>query len=235
MRRANRRQVLTTQAKRVYQKLNPKAIAIEKKSVKAMVPSARGTKDKSGRGVRAKAGLNRAIQDAALSEHIGIMVREALKAGLGIYPVWPQGSSQTCSSCGYRHLKNRKSQAMFRCLECRYEANADLNAARILRNRAFHYVGTATGRTVYVEQAPTGWRVQPSGCGFSSNTKGVFKPKDGSRRSMSPDERSSMPQGPSSQADLVSISGLDAQRQSDLHMSGMSLSKYASSHHIYQL
>ena len=150
--------------------------------MKNMTRSARGTKSNPGTGVRAKSGLNRALRDAALSERINIMVREAVKTGLGVYPVWPQGSSQTCGSCGFRHRGNRESQAEFRCLHCGYEDNADLNAARILRNRAYYYIGAVTGQTVYVEQAPTGWRTQPSGCGLSPDTKGVFKPKGGRKQ-----------------------------------------------------
>ena len=101
--RANRRRVLLTEAKRIYEEASPKAIAVEDKSHKRLSLSARGTRENPGTGVRAKSGLNRSLRDAALSERIGVMASEARKSGIAVYAVWPQGSSQTCSACGYRH------------------------------------------------------------------------------------------------------------------------------------
>ena len=98
-----------------------------------------------------------------------------------IYAVWPQGSSQTCAACGYRHRDNRKSQAEFRCLACGHEANADTNAALILRNRAHHLNCAIIGRK-NVSGAPTGWQVKPSVFHASRETESVYKPIGGSRR-----------------------------------------------------
>ncbi|HEC42380.1 MAG TPA: transposase, partial [Bacteroides sp.] len=39
-------------------------------------------------------------------------------------------TSQRCSGCGHTAKENRPSQAVFRCLDCGYEENADVNAAR---------------------------------------------------------------------------------------------------------
>ena len=39
-------------------------------------------------------------------------------------------TSQRCNKCGHIAKGNRKTQSDFRCQECRYEENADLNAAR---------------------------------------------------------------------------------------------------------
>lgn len=179
--RANRRRVLLTEAKRIYEEARPKAIAVEDKSHKRLSLSARGTRSNPGKGVGAKSGLNRALRDAALSERIGLMASEARKSGIAVYAVWPQGSSQTCSACGYRHRNNRESQAAFRCLSCGYALNADINAARILRNRAYHVVCSIAGRE-RDSGAPTGWRVKPSRSERKSPTKGVFKPEGGSKR-----------------------------------------------------
>ena len=179
--RANRRRVLLTEAKRIYEEARPKAIAVEDKSHKRLSLSARSTRSNPGKGVRAKSGLNRALRDAALSERIGVMASEARKSGIAVYAVWPQGSSQTCSACGYRHRNNRESQAAFRCLSCGYALNADINAARILRNRAYHVVCSIAGRECD-SGAPTGWRVKPSRSERESPAKGVFKPEGGSKR-----------------------------------------------------
>ena len=179
--RANRRRVLLAEVKNIYESVKPKAIAVEDKVHKHLSASARGTRKRPGTGVRAKSGLNRSLRDAALSERLSLLASEARKSGIAIYAVWPQGSSQSCSACGYRHRNNRESQAAFRCLSCGYALNADTNAARILRNRAYHLVCSLVGRE-RDEGAPTGWRVKPSVSERLSPAKGVFKPEGGSMR-----------------------------------------------------
>ena len=179
--RANRRRVLIAEVRRIYEDARPKAIAVEDKSYRHLSLSARGTRESPGTGVGAKSGLNRSLRDAALSERIGVMASEARKSGIAVYAVWPQGSSQTCSACGYRHRGNRESQAAFRCLSCGYAQNADINAACILRNRAYHVVCSLVGRE-RDSGAPTGWRVKPSLSERLSPAKGVFEPEGGSRR-----------------------------------------------------
>ena len=179
--RANRRRVLLTEVKNIYEVMKPKAIAVEDKSHRQLSTSARGTRESPGTRVRAKSGLNRSLRDAALSERLSLLASEARKSGIAIYAVWPQGSSQTCSACGYRHRDNRESQAAFQCLSCGYALNADTNAARILRNRAYHVVCSIVGRE-RDEGAPTGWRVKPSVSERLSPAKSVFKPEGGSMR-----------------------------------------------------
>ena len=178
---ANRRRVLLAEVKDIYGAVKPKAIAVEDKSHKHLSLSARGTRENPGTRVRTKSGLNRSLRDAALSQRIGLMASEARKSGIAVYAVWPQGSSQTCSACGYRHRNNRESQAAFRCLSCGYAQNADTNAARILRNRAYHVICSIVGRE-RDSGAPTGWRVRPSLSETASPATGVFKPEGGSRR-----------------------------------------------------
>ena len=39
-------------------------------------------------------------------------------------------TSQRCSCCSHKSKENRPSQAVFRCLACGYEENADVNAAK---------------------------------------------------------------------------------------------------------
>ena len=178
---ANRRRLLCQAVQSQYRKTRPKAIAIEDKSVRSLSRSARGIRQAPGTGVSAKSGLNRVLRDAALSERMKVVTAEAKKQGIRIYAVWPQGSSQTCAACGYRHRDNRKSQAAFRCLACGHKANADTNAALVLRNRAHHLNCAITGRK-NVSGAPTGWQVKPSGSELDLLAEGVYKPTGGSRR-----------------------------------------------------
>ena len=48
--------------------------------------------------------------------------------------VSPQYTSQTCPSCGYTDKKNRNGE-VFRCRDCSYADNADINAARNILQR----------------------------------------------------------------------------------------------------
>ncbi|HDO9659894.1 TPA: transposase [Clostridioides difficile] len=52
------------------------------------------------------------------------------RVGIKVKYVNPAYTSQTCSECGHVDKENRETQAKFKCLECRFEANADYNAAR---------------------------------------------------------------------------------------------------------
>ena len=75
---------------------------------------------------RAKAGLNRGI----LANGWGVLVRRLEHKAPGrVEKVNPAYTSQTCSVCGHCAPDNRKNQAVFRCVACGHEANADVNAA----------------------------------------------------------------------------------------------------------
>jgi transposase len=75
---------------------------------------------------RAKAGLNRGI----LANGWGLLVqRLEHKAAGRVAKINPAYTSQTCSVCGHCAPGNRESQAVFRCVACGHQANADVNAA----------------------------------------------------------------------------------------------------------
>lgn len=105
-------------------------VYVEELKIQNMSASARGTIDDPGSGVKAKSGLNKSILDQGWGEF-----RKQLD-----YKLWWQGgrlikvdfryTSQTCSCCGYTAKENRLSQAVFVCLACGYEENADVNAAK---------------------------------------------------------------------------------------------------------
>lgn len=113
-------------------------IRFEDLRIKNMTASARGTIEQPGRNVRQKAGLNRAIARNGWGQ---LATRTEHKAPGRVEYINPAFTSQTCSECGHRAPENRKSQATFVCLACGYSANADVNAARNIRD-------TAVGRTV---------------------------------------------------------------------------------------
>ncbi len=109
---------------------NQAKVYVEGLNIKNMSSSARGTVDEPGRSVKAKSGLNKSILDQGWYE---------FKRQLGYKLFWQGGSlvevdyrltSQKCSCCGHTAKENRQSQAVFKCLACGHEENADVNAAR---------------------------------------------------------------------------------------------------------
>ena len=121
-----------------------------------MTASAAGTVEEPGKGVRQKAGLNKAILDQGWGE---------FRRQLGYKQVWRGGwmlevpapyTSQTCPECGYVTAENRTSQSVFRCVSCGHAANAD-DVAAINIARAGH-ARLACGQTSPVRasaQEPT--------------------------------------------------------------------------------
>jgi IS605 OrfB family transposase len=67
---------------------------------------------------------------------------KAEAAGCRVVGVDPRHTSQRCNRCGHIERGNRDG-ASFRCRACETRANADLNAARNIRDR--HLVGWASG------------------------------------------------------------------------------------------
>lgn len=80
-------------------------------------------------GQAAKRGLNKAILDSAWG---GLKTRLTDKTTVVLCP--PAFTSQRCSCCGHTAKENRKSQADFSCVACGHSENADLNAAKNIRN-----------------------------------------------------------------------------------------------------
>jgi transposase len=108
-------------------------IAVEDLKIVNMTRSAKGTAAEPGRNVRQKAGLNRGILAAGWGR---LVERLEHKAPGRVEKVNPRYTSQTCNACGHRAPDNRESQAVFRCRACGHEANADVNAARNIRDTA---------------------------------------------------------------------------------------------------
>ena len=87
------------------------------------------TRAASGRGRKAKAGLNRVVLDAGFGAFRSMLEYKGKRYGCEVVAVPPHHTSQRCSTCGHVAAGNRTSQAGFRCLSCGFEINADLNAA----------------------------------------------------------------------------------------------------------
>lgn len=113
---------------------NHSYIVMEDLKVTNMMRSARGNKDKPGRNVRAKAGLNRSIAQQAWSTFRNLLTYKLNWLNGELRLVDPRHTSQTCPQCLTTDRRNRKSQSKFKCVSCGHTANADHNAAtNILR------------------------------------------------------------------------------------------------------
>lgn len=106
------------------------AIAIEDLNVAGMTSSAKGTQDKPGTNVRAKAGLNRSILDASFGEFRRQLTYKTTWYGstLHVTDRWAP-TSKTCSTCGTVKSKQLLSQRQYECETCGLTIDRDVNAA----------------------------------------------------------------------------------------------------------
>ena len=125
-------------------------IAIEDLRVAAMSASARGSAARPGTKVRQKAGLNRAILDAAWGEFRRQLEYKLAAVGGQVVAVNPAYTSRTCCICGHEADESRKSQARFACVVCGHTEHADVNAAKNI---------LAAGHAVWASSS------KPSACG----------------------------------------------------------------------
>jgi putative transposase len=119
-------------------------IAIEDLRIAAMSASAPGCAGAPGRNVRAKAGLNRRILDAAWGEFARQLGYKLQWRGGDAIRVDPAYLSRTCRLCGHESQRNRPSQAVFRCEACGHTKHADVHAAKNIR---------AAGHAVWAQEA----------------------------------------------------------------------------------
>ena len=123
-------------------------VGIEDLRVKNMTHSAKGTALAPGRGVTAKAGLNRGILDNAPFERRRQLAYKAPRFGSELRVVPAHGSSQTCAACGVRDPGNRPGCGrVFACTTCGHRAHADHNASAVIEARARRAGGTVTNST----------------------------------------------------------------------------------------
>jgi len=113
---------------------NHAMVCIEDLQVRNMSKSAAGTTEQSGRNVRAKSGLNKAILDQGWFEFRRQLDYKLAWNGGYLIAVPPQNTSRTCPACGHVSKDSRPTQARFGCVGCGFEENADLvGAINVLR------------------------------------------------------------------------------------------------------
>ena len=125
-------------------------VAMEGLDVQAMTrkPKPKPDPNKPGQylrnGAKAKAGLNWSILSNNWSR-LMTRLQDKMDANGGKLVIVPAAyTSRTCHKCGHVAKGNRDSQAVFRCVKCGYEANADVNAAENILGRALAKTGGGT-------------------------------------------------------------------------------------------
>jgi len=111
-------------------------IATEKLTVKKLTASAKGTAEKSGTNVKAKAGLNRRILDTAPDAFLQKLRYKVQESGEWVeVPTRKVKPSQTCPSCGQQR-KKALSKRIHKFEPCGYTEPRDQAAARVMLNWA---------------------------------------------------------------------------------------------------
>jgi putative transposase len=108
---------------------NHAIVCIEDLQVRNMSKSAAGSSETPGRNVKAKSGLNKSILDQGWFEFRRQLDYKQIWRGGEVLAVPPRNTSRTCPACGHVPAENRQTQAKFACVDCGYEANADLVGA----------------------------------------------------------------------------------------------------------
>jgi putative transposase len=127
-------------------------IAVEDLQIGKMIRSARRTVESPGNGVAQKRGLNREITDQGWAQLRTLLAYKAAEAGRQLIKVDPANTSRTCAECGAVDARSRRSE-QFRCVDCGHTDDADVNAARVILDRALAQQGIS--RPGRGRQAPT--------------------------------------------------------------------------------
>lgn len=123
-------------------KSDAQVFVLEDLKIKNMTKRPEPKQDENGKylpnGASAKAGLNRSILASSWGKIKTFTTYKGRRTGKLLITVSAYRSSQECSSCGHTHPKNRKSQSEFVCRKCGFAANADHNAALVIKKRGIN-------------------------------------------------------------------------------------------------
>ena len=95
-------------------------------------------------GAAAKSGLNKALLSVNLGQLKTFIEYKLAERGKLLILVNPAYSSQECSECEHTEKGNRKTTALFSCLNCGYTDDADVNAAKVLIKRGIKHIRSET-------------------------------------------------------------------------------------------
>ncbi len=144
---------------------NNDLIVFEKLNTRNMVkrPKAKENPDNLGsflpNGAKAKAGLNRAILRSCWGKLEKRIEDKAKESKVTFIRVDPRYSSLECRRCSHIAKENRESQAVFKCVMCGHENNADINAAQVILARGLKVLASTPGPGAC--RSKTGARLSP--------------------------------------------------------------------------
>jgi putative transposase len=127
---------------------NHALVCIEDLQVSNMSRSASGTQEKPAKNVRQKSGLNRSILDQGWGMFRTQLAYKLEWKGGMLLAVPPQYSSQECPACHHIAKDNRKTQAQFVCVSCKYKNHADVVGAMNTLERGYRLL--ACGERVHL-------------------------------------------------------------------------------------
>ncbi len=141
-------------SRKIVDESQTKIIIFENLAVARMTRKPKAKKDENGKwlknNARAKAGLSKSILDKSWHLLEAFTKYKAKKEGKAVFKVAPNHTSQECADCHHIHPKNRKGQDVFSCLSCGHTDNADINAAKVIKQRAIQLIinsGTELSKT----------------------------------------------------------------------------------------
>lgn len=121
-----------------------KIIVLEALNTQHMTKKPKAKPNKNGsfdrNQARAKAGLNKNILDKGWHQFECYLAYKSQRAGKAFFKVDAKYTSQACAACGHTHPDNRKTQALFTCVDCGHTDNADHNAAHVIQQRAIRLI-----------------------------------------------------------------------------------------------
>jgi putative transposase len=136
---------------------NHALVCIEDLQVRNMSKSSKGNSEQRGKMVKQKSGLNRSILDQGWGEFRRQLEYKVSWNGGMLLAVPPHNTSRTCPCCGHIAKENRIMQAVFLCVDCGYENNADVVGAINVLERGYRLLACGesaqSGRSV--KQEPT--------------------------------------------------------------------------------
>lgn len=109
-------------------------VVLEDLAVKNMTATAKGTAGDPGKNVASKAGLNRAMLNAAFATFRAMLSYKCAWYGSRLEVVPPHYTSQTCSSCGARKPMPL-AERTYKCDGCGLVLDRDMNAAMNIRDK----------------------------------------------------------------------------------------------------
>ena len=135
---------------------NHAVVCIEDLQVRNMSKSSKGTRDKYGKKVKQKSGLNRSILDQGWGEFRRQLEYKLIWNGGVLLAVPPHNTSRTCPSCTHVSKDNRRTQSLFLCVACGYKNNADVVGAINILERGHRLLacGELVQSDLFVKQEP---------------------------------------------------------------------------------